>query len=142
MPSVSDLKQSKFLTRHDCGRGILVTIRGYEQTNVAKEGAGEELKYALSFNEVEKPLILNSTNGQIIASITKSDDFDGWIGKQVVLYDDPNISFAGKLTGGIRVRAPRVPVAAPAPTQPAPAPAPKPAIPAPVEAPDPDDVPF
>ncbi len=148
MPSVNDLKQSKFLTRHDVGRGMLVTIRGYEQINVAKEGAGEELKYCLNFNETEKPLVLNSTNGQIIASITKSDDFDNWIGHKVVLYDEPNISFGGKLVGGIRVRAPRIPAAATAPAAPAPASAPKPMHSAPppnpalVESPDPDDVPF
>ncbi len=128
MPSIHDLKQSNFLTRQDAGRGILVTIRGFDQKNVAKEGAPEDLKYVLHFNEVEKPLVLNSTNGQIIASITKSEDFEGWIGKQIVLYDDPNVSFGGKLVGGIRVRAPRI--AAPAPATAAPRP-----VSAPISAP-------
>jgi len=140
MPTINDLKKSNFLTRHDCGRGILVTIRGYEQQNVAKEGAPEDMKYALNFNEVEKPLILNSTNGQIIAQITKSDDFDNWIGKQIVLYDEPNISFGGKLVGGIRVRAPRIPPAAPAPGQPPPVSAPKQVLAEPPTVAD--DVPF
>lgn len=144
MPSIHDLKQSKFLTRADCGRGILVTIRGYEHANTAKEGAPEELKYTLTFDEVEKPMVLNSTNGQIIASITKSEDFDNWIGHKVVLYDDPNVSFAGKLTGGIRVRAPRPQAAAPSTASPKPVSAPKPAAPAPALAePETDDsVPF
>lgn len=123
MPSINDLKKSSFLTKGDVKPPILVTIRGYEMVNVAKDGAPPDQKYALSFNEVEKPLVLNSTNGQIIASITGSEDFDGWIGKQVVLYDDPNISFGGKLTGGIRVRAPRNQAPAPAKAAPAPAPA-------------------
>lgn len=117
MPSVSDLKQSKFLTKADVTPDQLVTIRGYEQVNVAKEGAPQEDKYALHFNEMEKPLVLNSTNGQIIAAITGSEDFDGWIGKKIVLYFDPNISFAGKLTGGIRCRAPKT---KPTPVQSAP----------------------
>lgn len=107
MPSIHDLKKSNFLTKSDVTPPILVTIRGYEQVNCAKEGAPEEMRYALNFNETEKPLVLNSTNGQIIASFTGSEDFDGWIGKKIVLYHDPNISFQGRLVGGIRVRAPR-----------------------------------
>jgi len=126
---ISELKKSKFLTKGDVTPPILVTIRGVEPVNVAAEGAPEDLKYCVQFDEVEKPLVLNSTNGQIIAGITGSEDSDGWFGKQIVLYFDPNVSFGGKLTGGIRCRAPRT-QAAPA-TKPQPvhqsAPAAKPA---------------
>lgn len=136
MPNIHDLKKSSFLTKMDVTPPILVTIRGYEQVNVAKEGAPPDEKYALNFNECEKPMVLNSTNGQIIASITGSEDFSDWIGKQIVLYNDPNISFGGKLTGGIRARAPRnQPKPAPASVA---APAPAPAAPS-VED---DSVPF
>jgi hypothetical protein len=123
---VSQLKQSKFLTRADVGKGLLVTIREIFQENVAKEGAPEELRWCLSFDEAEKPMVLNSTNGQIIAAITKSEDTDRWPGHKIVLYDDPNVSFGGKLVGGIRCRAPRnqPAQAAPAPVKAAPAPAP------------------
>ena len=142
---VSQLKQSKFLTRADVGKGMLVTIREIFQENVAKEGAPEELRWCLSFDEAEKPMVLNSTNGQIIAAITKSEDTDKWPGNKIVVYDDPNVSFGGKLVGGIRCRAPRnqPAQAAPAPThgmmgkpQAAPSPAPEPAQP------ESDDVPF
>lgn len=139
---VSQLKQSKFLTRGDVGRGLLVTIREVFQENVAKEGAPEELKWCIQFEEHEKPMVLNSTNGQIIAAITKSEDTDGWPGHKIVLYDDPNVSFGGKLVGGIRVRAPRnqpVPAKTAAP-KPAPAPQPDPYDAQP-ETPE-DDVPF
>jgi hypothetical protein len=136
MPTINDLKQSKYLTKADVTPAILVTIRGYEQVNVAKEGADAEMRWALHFDEVEKPMVVNSTNGQIIAAITKSEDFDGWIGQKIVLFNDPNISFGGKLTGGIRCRAPKnqpTPAAKPAPT---PAPVAEPAQP------ESDDVPF
>lgn len=123
---VSQLKQSKFLTRADVGSGILVTINKITQENVAKEGAPEEFRWCIHFDEIEKPAVLNSTNGQIIAGITKNEDTDNWIGHKIVLYDDPNVSFGGKLVGGIRVRAPRQQKPAPAPakqpSRPAPAP--------------------
>jgi hypothetical protein len=121
---ISGLKKSNFLTRADVGRGILVTIKELFQENVAKDGAPEELRYCLSFAEAEKPMVLNATNGQIIAGICKSEETDNWVGHKIVLYDDPNVSFGGKLVGGIRVRAPRnqpVPVAK---TTPAPEPLP------------------
>ena len=104
---VSELKESKFLRKEDCGPGILVTVQSVSQQNVAKEGAPEEMKWVMHFNETDKPLVLNSTNGQIIAQITGSDDSDNWTGASLVLYHDPNVSFGGKLVGGVRVRAPR-----------------------------------
>jgi hypothetical protein len=101
------MKSSKFLKREDVGVGALATIAGVEQANVAKDGAPEELKWCLILSEFDKPLVLNSTNIQLIEAITGSDDTDNWSGKQIVLYDDPTVSFGGKITGGIRVRAPR-----------------------------------
>lgn len=110
MASINDLKSSKFLKKEDVNDGMLFTISAVDQVNVAVEGAEPEMKWALHFKEVEKPMILNSTNGQIIAGFTGiSDNIEvGWVGKQVVAYSDPNISFGGKLVGGIRVRAPKV----------------------------------
>lgn len=142
---ISQLKSSNFLTKEDVGRGALLTIKEVSQENVAKTGAPEELKYCLHFVEADKPMVLNSTNGQLIAKITGSEDSDNWGGHKIVLYNDPNVSFAGKVVGGIRVRAPKQ-QAAPA-TQPVSAPAvesrkpsqPQSSLP---QAPEDDDVPF
>lgn len=131
MPNINDLKKSNFLKKNDCEPPILVTIKSYEEMNVAKEGVEPELKWALHFEELEKPLVLNSTKGQIIAGITKAEDFDGWIGHKIVLYHDPNIAFGGRLVGGIAVRAPRN-----QPAKPAPAPAAKAPARSPAQAPD------
>lgn len=125
---ISGLKQSKFLTRADVGSGVLVTIREVFQDNVAKEGAPPEMRWCMAFDEAEKPMVLNSTNGQIIAQILKSEETDNWIGHQIVLFDDPSVSFGGKLVGGIRVRAPRGRAAAKTATAQTHAPAAKPAL--------------
>lgn len=107
MPKISEMRESKFLKKEDVGRGVLATITGCDQQNVAMEGAGQELKWCLHFSELEKPLVLNSTNIQLCAKICGSEDTDHWTGKRLVLYVDPNVSYAGKLIGGIRVRAPK-----------------------------------
>ncbi len=118
MPSLNDLKRSRFLTQRDVDPAIMVTISGYEEVNMALEGAEPEMSWVLKFREVEKPWAVNSTNGQIISIICKqlnpslSDDeaeqFENWLGIRIVLYRDPHIAFRGKITGGIRCRPPNL----------------------------------
>ena len=103
---ISALRESNYLQKHDVDPPVLVTIKGdLKQENLAMEGKPEELKWVLFFREFEKGLVLNSTNGQLIAMATGSENSEDWNGKQIVLYNDPNVSFQGKLVGGIRVRA-------------------------------------
>jgi hypothetical protein len=104
---ISSLKNSNFLKKEDCDRPVLVTISNVTQENVAKEGAPQELKWCLHLEEFDKPMVLNSTNGQLIARITGSEETDDWTGSRIVLYHDPSVSFGGKIIGGIRVRAPK-----------------------------------
>jgi hypothetical protein len=150
--NLSDLKKSRFLTKEECGNGILVTITGEEELNVAAEGADPEYKWCLHFAETEKPLVLNSTNGHSIAAIAGSEESGAWHGLKIVLFNDPTVFYAGR-KGGIRVRAPRGAAATVnagrTATKTAPKPAPKPAPAQPEPAPyeggtDPadSDVPF
>lgn len=107
MPKISEMRESKFLKQGDVGVGALMTITGCEKHNVAMAGAEPEHKWCLEFQETDKPLVLNMTNMQICARVFGSEDTDEWIGKRIVLYTDPNVSYAGKVVGGIRVRAPK-----------------------------------
>lgn len=106
--NISEMKSSKFLKKEDCGEGIICTISGISQEDVSKEGADPELKWCLHFVNLDKPLVLNATNLQLLAKFLGSEETDDWEGKRIVLYNDPSISFSGKLTGGIRVRAYKV----------------------------------
>ena len=140
MPNISVIKDSKYLTKNDCGTGILVTVGECTQENLAQAGQPEENKWILHFAEPEcKPMVLNSTNAQIIAQILGSEQTEDWQGSKIVLYEDKTIQFQGRLVGGIRVRAPRNQAAArpalktagtptpkprPAPARPAPEPEP------------------
>jgi hypothetical protein len=123
------MRESKFLKQTDIGKAVLWTVHGVEKVNVAKEGAEPEYKWAMTFAESDKPLVLNSTNIQLCERIFASDDTDHWVNKKVVLYVDPTVSYGGKVVGGIRVRAPK-PGAVPKPPPPV------------VEELDADDIPF
>ena len=105
MPNINELKSSKFLKKEDVGEGLLVTIHSVSKHNVALEGAPDDMKWCVSFEELDKPLVLNSTNAQLIAKITGDENTDGWPGKKIVLYTDDNVSYQGKIVGGIRARA-------------------------------------
>jgi hypothetical protein len=107
MPNINVLRESKFLTRADAGKGILVTITNVSQANVAMDGQPVEMQWILHFKETAKPFILKSVNGQNVARILGSEEMNDWAGKQIVLYDDPTVIFAGKQIGGIRIRAPK-----------------------------------
>lgn len=115
------MSESKFLKRADVGAGKLLTITECVQQNVAKESDKPEMKWCLFFAEEEKGMVLNKTNAELIAQFSGERNSDNWGGIKIVAYDDPSISFGGKLVGGIRVRAPRgkaaqqPPIAKPAP---------------------------
>ena len=100
---INELKESKYLTKHDVEPELTATITGISKENLAREGEAPEYKYILNFKEC-KPLVLNSTNGQLAALALNSDETDDWIGKQVTMYNDKTVSFAGKLTGGVRIK--------------------------------------
>ena len=118
---IGQMMDSKFLKKEDVDPPKLVTIRGFSQQNAGRDDS-PEMKWTMSFIELSKPMVMNSTNLQLCAQALGSDDTDHWIGKQVVLYNDPSVQFQGKLIGGIRIRAPKKkPAAAPAQSAPPPA---------------------
>ena len=100
----SKMKESKFLTKDDVMPPLLVTMGTVERVNVALPGADEEWKWALHFDELDKPLLLNQTNINLINAATSTDDTDDWVGKKIVLYNDPSIMYKGEVKGGVRVR--------------------------------------
>ncbi len=126
MPSVNDLSESKYVDKKDVGEGLLVTITGYTREDVSRDSDPTSMKYILSFEEC-KPLVLNKTNGVRIAEIMNevynitrdyqededgskvpaNEQFQNWIGKKIILWNNPEIEFQGKRTGGVRVKPPQ-----------------------------------
>jgi hypothetical protein len=145
MPDISSLIQSKYLSKSDLGPRLaaLLTIVGGEAKNVAKQGAAPDVKWVLKFKETAKEWPLSNTKLRNVAQITGSQNTDGFVGKQIVVYYDPNVKYMGQIVGGLDVRAP-----APRPEAPpqgtvqqqvaAAAAAAAPAAPAPFD----DDIPF
>lgn len=104
----------------DLPKPILVTISGVSTTKME-----DVEKLVVHFQNEERSLLCNKTNLQLISHFLGSTETDHWLGKQIVLFSDPNIMYAGKMVAGIRVRLPQAaaPVAPQVaqPTAPAPA---------------------
>ena len=101
---INEFKNSRFLTKHDVDPPIVVTISKFEEMNVAPEGTKPDIRPVLFLQGRDRGLVLNWTNIQKIARILGQEDVDQWTGHRVVLYHDPDIAFAGKIVGGIRIR--------------------------------------
>ena len=104
MANINQMVQSKYLKGSDVPDPIIVTVAKVGKVNMAKEDEQPEMKWAIRFQELQKPMVLNATNIHIAAKVLGSDDTDDWMGKEIVLYFDPNVSFGGQLVGGLRFR--------------------------------------
>jgi hypothetical protein len=102
---VSQMIQSKFLKKEDLEDGDkIVTIKGIELESM--QGNESEQRYVLYFRELPKGMVLNVTTIRVLENAF-GDDSDDWMGKQVKMYVDPNVSFQGKVVGGLRLMPPR-----------------------------------
>ena len=105
MAKISEMLPSSYLKQSDFDeQGMIVTVKGVEEKNVAREGEPEEHKWIVYFVDYEKGMVLNTTNINGLAKACGSDDTDDWTGKDVVVYVDPNVGYAGKTTGGLRIK--------------------------------------
>jgi hypothetical protein len=140
---VKDMIQSKFLRKEDFDEDRIMTIRGVRLEDMPADARSEaNQKWVLYFREEQKGMALSITTIRVLEQ-AYGPDSDHWIGNRVMVYVDPNVSFAGKIVGGLRLRTPRVktvqrpaaPAARPTPRQPAAQP--RPAAPPVQRAPDP-----
>ena len=106
MPRTNEMLPSKYLKGSDVGKGQLVTVKSITKENVGTEEE-PEWKWAVHFNELSKPLLLNQTNIKRLEKVCGSDNKDDWTGRQCVVYFDSDVEYKGEQVGGLRVRAPK-----------------------------------
>jgi hypothetical protein len=104
MPKVSEMIQSKFLRKEDFEEDRVMTIRGIKLEDMPGDDGTQ--KWVLYFKEEAKGMALNVTTIRVLEAAF-GDDSDAWMGKRVMVYVDPNVSFGGRVVGGIRLRAPK-----------------------------------
>ena len=95
---------SKYLAKEDLDQKndtiVTITHGGFEEV-----GSDRDRCPVIYFEEESKGLVVNKTNmGRMFAAHSVVDT-DELAGKRIALYVDHEVSFGGKTTGGIRVRA-------------------------------------
>lgn len=104
MPKVSDMIVSKFLRKEDFEEDRVMTIKTVKLEDMP--GDDGQQKWVLYFREDAKGMALNVTSIRVLEKAF-GDDSDMWVGKRVMVYVDPNVSFGGRVVGGLRLRAPK-----------------------------------
>jgi hypothetical protein len=101
---IGELQQSKYLKKDDFPQAKICTIKDVTVENVAQPGQAKKDRGVMYFREVDKGLVMNSTNLKRAAHFLGSEETDDWIGKKIVVYNDPNIEFGGDIVGGLRLK--------------------------------------
>jgi len=106
--NINESFPSKFLKASDLkGQTVAVTI-----SHVGIEEVGEEQKPVLYFKDKPKGLVLNKTNGMVIAD-RFGPETDGWADAEIELYPTKT-PFQGQMVACLRVQLPAPPPPPPA----------------------------
>lgn len=104
MPKTSEMIVSKFLRKEDFDEDRVMTIKGVKLEDMP--GDNGEQKWVLYFKEEAKGMAMNITTIRVLEQ-SYGDDTDHWVGNKVMVYVDPNVSFQGRVVGGLRLRTPK-----------------------------------
>lgn len=90
---------------------LILTITKVEEGEVTNDSHKQEKRPLIYFKEVEKPLVCNVTNGEIISNLAGSRSVSKWIGVRIALYPKHNVRVGKQVKDAIRVReyAPKLP---------------------------------
>jgi len=98
--------ESRYLKHQDLeGNDWVVTIKNVTRDDIKDRDGTSKKKFILHFNEVDKGLVLNTTNMNMLYKLLLSDDSDDWTGKRITLYVKEDIEMGGEIMSGIRIRA-------------------------------------
>ena len=97
--------ESKYLAKEDVGiAGVNLTIAKFTRETVGN-GKDADERAVLWFKEGDyKPMVLNKTNKNRIKHFLGATTAEEVMGKQVNVYNDPDIEYGGEIVGGLRIR--------------------------------------
>ena len=82
----------------------VLTIKDVMERNVANEkNQSGEVKMCVLFEEIDKPMVLNSTNNDTITRVIGSPNFDDWVGHKIKIGTEKVRAF-GDVWDAVRVR--------------------------------------
>lgn len=86
--------------------GLLARIRGAKEDTLEEDDGSQQSKMILFFHGLEKGLVMNATNINVLIDMTGTEETDDWIDREIEIYVDHGVMLRGKRVGGVRLRAP------------------------------------
>lgn len=84
--------------------GIIETIKDFTEADVSRsDDPTSEIKPILHFKGDLKPMVLNTTNLNMILALFHTDDESKIIGQQIGIYVDDQVAYQGKKVKGLRL---------------------------------------
>jgi hypothetical protein len=106
MKSYKAYSDSRYLKKEDFPTPEVLIIIEVREEEVTAPGEKPKRRVVLYFDGKDKGLVLNQANGDALFELTGYEDPEQWIDVRVEVYCDPNVKYAGKKVGGIRLRLP------------------------------------
>ena len=100
---ISKYRSSKWLKKEDV-EALSLEERRTEVVSIEEDQVGDDLKPVVSFKGIEKPWPINMTGLEVLAELTGSQDTKDFDGTKVEVFVDPDVRYAGKRVGGIKLR--------------------------------------
>lgn len=100
MPDLSGLIDKHFKVSN-VAKPLSLTLKGVEVQEVGQDK--ESLAVAL-FTEDPRGLVLNAGRYNALAEANKSRNTDDWTGTVIELFVDPDVTYKGKKTGGLKIK--------------------------------------
>lgn len=85
MTTINDLFPSPYIAAADVENKPVVTIKQFTKKTMKNRDGEDEVKPVIYFNELEKGMVLNKTNADIIASLY-GGVLEEWIGERIQLH--------------------------------------------------------
>ena len=97
--------ESRYLKHQDLNdQDVVLTIQDVTREDIKEKDGTSKKKFILHFKELEKGLVLNTTNMNMLYKLLLSDDSDDWKDKRITLYVKDDIEMGGEIMSGIRIR--------------------------------------
>ncbi len=100
---ISKYRNSKWLTKEDVD-ALTPEQRRTVVTKVEEDEVGEVLKPVTYFKGIVKGWPTNMTGLEVLAELSGSPDTEDFVGVKVEVFVDPDVRYAGKRVGGIKLR--------------------------------------
>jgi hypothetical protein len=101
--SYRDYSDRLYLQKEDFPQPRNLTVSDVWDAEVGKPGEKPKLRVIIKFKELEKALCSNPTNNGVLGELSGSENPKDWIGLRVRGWNDPDVYYQGKKTGGIRL---------------------------------------